>query len=234
LTEGVKNMVRGLLPDPVEDPWLYKLVPQKIYDWLGVPTAVREAEAEMAEAGQEKQKLEQDRNDLAKKVAASKLWVETGGEQGQDFSTNIMGSKVGEEEEWQRDQANKIEKLDAEILEATKKQETIATVLEQAQAGGTIPLAVALYSKEGKDLGIKSTAEAAKALQRAAPQDFDATATISTTGTPGGAAPVIVNNVSNNTSGGSTSAPTNNYLNITANATDPYTSKQPNLAYKRY
>ncbi len=109
-----------------------------------------------------------------------------------------------------------------------------ADVLGQAQAGGTIPLAVALYSKEGKDLGIKSTAEAAKALQRAAPQDFDATATISTTGTPGGAAPVIVNNVSNNSSGGSTSAPTNNYLNITANATDPYTSKQPNLAYKRY
>jgi hypothetical protein len=109
-----------------------------------------------------------------------------------------------------------------------------ADVLGQAQAGGTIPLAVALYSKEGKDLGIKSTAEAAKALQRAAPQDFDATATISTTGTPGGAAPVIVNNVSNNSSGGSTSAPTNNYLNITASATDPYTSKQPNLAYKRY
>jgi hypothetical protein len=109
-----------------------------------------------------------------------------------------------------------------------------ADVLGQAQAGNTIPLAVALYSKEGKDLGIKSTAEAAKALQRAAPQDFDATATISTTGTPGGAAPVIVNNVSNNSSGGSTSAPTNNYVNITANATDPYTSKQPNLAYKRY
>jgi hypothetical protein len=79
-----------------------------------------------------------------------------------------------------------------------------------------------------------TTAEAAKALQRVAPQDFDATATISTTGTPGGAAPLIVNNVSNNTSGGSTSAPTNNYLSITANATDPYTSKQPNLAYKRY
>jgi hypothetical protein len=81
---------------------------------------------------------------------------------------------------------------------------------------------------------LRTAAEAAKALQRVAPQDFDATVTISTTGTPGGAAPVIVNNVSNNSSGGSTSAPTNNYLNITANATDPYTSKQPNLAYKRY
>jgi hypothetical protein len=125
---------------------------------------------------------------------------------------------------------------DAIVLqtEQTADQKIVADVLGQAQAGNTIPLAVALYSKEGKDLGIKSTAEAAKALQRAAPQDFDATVTISTTGTPGGAAPVIVNNVSNNSSGGSTSAPTNNYLNITANATDPYTSKQPNLAYKRY
>jgi hypothetical protein len=42
--------------------------------------------------------------------------------------------------------------------EQTADQKIVADVLGQAQAGNTIPLAVALYSKEGKDLGIKSTA----------------------------------------------------------------------------
>jgi len=50
LTEGVKNLIRGLLPDPVEDPWMYQLIPQKIYDWLGVSTEVREAQAAANEA----------------------------------------------------------------------------------------------------------------------------------------------------------------------------------------
>ena len=170
LTEGVKNMIKSVLPDPVDDPWLYKLVPQKVYDWLGVSTQVREAQAKMANAQIEVQKLEQDRNDLAKKVAASKLWVETGGEQGQDFSTNIIGSKVGEEEEWQRDQANKIEKLNTKLLAATNKLEAANTELSQVVHRST-PHIVTDLGLLVKQLGFLPISTVSSELAKAAQWD---------------------------------------------------------------
>ncbi|MDP7368799.1 MAG: hypothetical protein QGH83_16270, partial [Candidatus Pacebacteria bacterium] len=167
-------------------------------------------------------------------VSASKKVRELEDKLGISQAKELAEIDVQEQAELARITSNetaRMAELDVESLTLQQEQ----TELERKLASlvnNSVPHIKVMSIVDPADKG--STAEAAKALQRAAPQDFDATVTISTTGTPGGAAPVIVNNVSNNSSGGSTSAPTNNYVNITANATDPYTSKQPNLAYKRY
>jgi hypothetical protein len=83
LEDGVKNLIRGVLPDPVDDPILYAIVPQKIYDWLGISTAQREAEAKMAEASGELQRLEQERSAIEAKEIKTRARLVMGYSKGQ-------------------------------------------------------------------------------------------------------------------------------------------------------
>ena len=112
LTEGVKNMIRSVLPDPVDDPWLYKLVPQKIYDWLGVSTEVREAQAKMANAQIEVEKLEQKRRDIQAKEATEMGAIK-------DF---FGGYSIEQKDK-------ELAENQADLLEANKNAETASAVL---------------------------------------------------------------------------------------------------------
>ena len=110
-------MIRSVLPDPVDDPWLYKLVPQKIYDWLGVSTEVREAQAAMANAKIEVEKLEQKSREIQAKEATEMGAI-------RDF---LGGYSIEQKDK-------ELTENQADLLEANKIVETASAVLARTVA----------------------------------------------------------------------------------------------------
>ena len=122
LTEGVKNIIRAMLPDPIKDPWMYKLIPQKIYDWLGVPTAVREAQAELANASAEIQQAEAEI-----KFEQDRIRRSEGGENVYSVSAE---NPFGREGEGRSESLETIDELTTEIKKQTIKRDKADTALQ--------------------------------------------------------------------------------------------------------
>ena len=193
-----------MLPDPVDDPWLYKLVPQKIYDWLGVSTKVREAQAEMANARIEVEKLE------AKRAEHQKL-IDEG-----DMRTWRGASRKGQ-----------IEDINEELLEANQKAADAEAVLARTVDNSRPHLVtdIGLIIKKHGFLPISTPKQLVKVPPNISAQTNQMGALLSAAaaGSSGGGGGTTVNNVTVAPSTSNSISSVNKSEN-TYGTVDPYTS----------